>query len=280
MRTLVIGGTGMLGQAVTAQWREHGATVLAVGSDRVDLRHPESAEQAIRDFSPELVVNCAAYTRVDDCETERELAMAINGRGVGELALATAGAGAKLVHISTDYVFDGEEAVPYDEKSAVGPRSVYGESKLEGERQALQTPRSLVLRTSWLFGPGGGNFAATILRLLDGDVRPLRVVADQHGCPTYTPYLAATLWELAAADATGVLHYRNREPTTWHGFAAAIARAIGEDVEIEAITTDQMPRPAPRPAYSVLSVERVERLLGHRVEPWLSGLESYLEQVR
>ena len=277
MKTLVVGGTGMLGQAVTAHWHQRGAEVLAVGSERVDLTLPETGQRTIADFSPDLVINCAAYTRVDDCETEPELAMAVNGSGVGDLARATEAAGAKLVHISTDYVFDGLGVVPYDEESAVGPRSIYGKSKLEGERQALRSQRNLVLRTSWLFGPGGGNFAATMLRLLTKGDQPLRVVADQHGCPTYAPYMAAAIWELAAADATGVLHYCNREATTWHGFASAIARAIGSEVEIEAITTDQMPRPAQRPAYSVLSVKRVERLLSHPVEPWQSGLESYIE---
>ncbi|MCZ6727497.1 MAG: dTDP-4-dehydrorhamnose reductase [Acidobacteria bacterium] len=280
MRALVVGGTGMLGQAVTAHWLERGAAVLAVGSDRVDLTRPDTGERAIADFAPELVVNCAAFTRVDDCESEPELAMAINGTGVGDLARATSAAGAKLIHISTDYVFDGESAEPYDEAAAVNPRSVYGESKLEGERQTLRFPRNLVLRTSWLFGPGGGSFAATIVRLLADGGQPLRVVADQHGCPTYAPYLAATIWELAAADATGVLHYCNREATTWHGFALAIVRAVGREVEIEAISTEEMPRPAERPAHSVLSVERIERLLGHPVEPWQRGLESYLEQVR
>ena len=279
MRTLVVGGTGMLGQAVTTHWHQKGAEVLAVGSDRVDLRRPETARQTIADFRPEAVVNCAAYTRVDDCETERELAMAINGTGVGDLARATSEAGAKLVHVSTNYVFDGEARVPYDEETTVGPRSVYGESKLRGEFEALQFPDNLVVRTSWLFGPGGDNFAATILRLLATAGQPLKVVADQHGSPTYAPYLAAAMWELVAVDATGLLHYCNREATTWHGFASAIAIAIGNEIEIEAITTDEMSRPAPRPAYAVLSVERVEQLLGHAVEPWHRGLESYLEEV-
>ena len=136
-----------------------------------------------------------------------------------------------------------------------------------------------MLRTSWLFGAGGGNFAATILRLLRTADQPLRVVGDQHGSPTYAPYLAVAMWELVAADASGLLHYCNRDATTWHGFASAIAVAIGKEIEIEAITTDQMPRPAPRPAYAVLSVKRVERLLGRPVEPWRRGLEAYLEEV-
>jgi dTDP-4-dehydrorhamnose reductase len=253
--------------------------VLAVGSDRVDLTRPETAKRAIAEFAPELVVNCAAYTRVDDCETEPELALAINGSGVGDLARAASAAGARLVQISTDYVFDGESDTAYDEAAAVNPRSVYGESKLEGERQTLLFPRNLVLRTSWLFGPGGDNFVATILRWLAKGGPPLRVVVDQHGCPTYTPFLAAAIWELAAVDAIGILHYRNREATTWHGFASAIARAVGSEVEIEPITTEQMPRPADRPAYSVLDVESVERLLGRPVESWQRGLESYLEQL-
>lgn len=280
MRTLIVGGTGMLGQAVKALWREQGAEVLALGIDRLDLTRPETGERAIAEFAPELVVNCAAFTRVDDCEVKPELALAINGKGVGSLARATSAAGAKLIQISTDYVFDGESRERYNEDSAVGPRSVYGASKLEGERQALSFPHNLVLRTSWLFGPGGANFVATILDLLGRAQQPLRVVADQHGCPTYAPFLAAAIWDLAAADATGVLHYCNREATTWHGFASAIARAVGSDIDIVAITTGDMPRPAARPAYSVLGVERFERLLGRPVEPWQRGLELYLEQVQ
>lgn len=277
MRALVVGGAGMLGQAVTARWQEKGATVMAAGRDTADLTRPESLSRVIGEFAPDWVVNCAAYTAVDDCESRHDLAMLVNGEGVGNLADATAEAGAALLQISTDYVFDGRQPTPYDEEAPVAPRSVYGLSKLEGERQALRYRRNLVVRTSWLFGPGGGNFAATILRLLRDGVSPLRVVADQHGSPTYAPFLAAALWDLAEVEASGVVHYCNREPTTWHGFAVEIARQAGFETEVLPITTDEMPRPAPRPERAVMSVRRVESLLGRRVESWRRGLELYLE---
>jgi dTDP-4-dehydrorhamnose reductase len=181
-----------------------------------------------------------------------------------------------LVHVSTDYVFDGEGQRPYTENDAVAPRAVYGASKLEGEREAAADPRALVVRTSWLFGPGGPNFVTTMLRLIEGGQTPLRVVDDQVGAPTYTPFLARALWDLAAQNARGVIHYCNRDAASWCGFARAIVASTRPETEVVPVTTDEFPRPAPRPRYSVLDTGRVERLLGRPVEPWLAGLSDYL----
>jgi len=279
-RTLILGASGMLGQAVEAHWRERGASVLALGREQADITQASAVAAAVTGFRPSLIVNCAALTRVDDCEGERPLAMAVNGEAVGNVVSAAAAVHAVLIQISTDYVFDGEGDSPHAEDSPVAPKSVYGASKLEGERQARSYPDSLIVRISWLFGPGGPNFVDTILRLLGEGPHPLRVVDDQIGCPTYTPYLAAALWDLADRGATGLVHYRNAPSTSWHGFAIEVARLSGSSEEILPVSTGEMPRPAPRPAYSVLAVEILEKALGRRVESWKDGLAEYLGSKR
>ncbi|MGH9361325.1 MAG: SDR family oxidoreductase, partial [Thermoanaerobaculia bacterium] len=160
------------------------------------------------------------------------------------------------------------------------PLSVYGRTKLAGEREALALPRSLVVRTSWLFGPGGTNFVATIVGRITAGARRLEVVQDQEGCPTYTPFLARALLDLASLPLEGIVHYRNREPVSWYAFADEIARLWASDVEVVPVTTAQVPRPAPRPAYSVLDVSRCEAALKRRVEPWGWGLVEYLAAIR
>ncbi|HEV3458520.1 MAG TPA: dTDP-4-dehydrorhamnose reductase [Thermoanaerobaculia bacterium] len=282
MRTLILGGTGMLGRAVLAAARARGWPALALSRRQADVADEARLDHWMAAFSPEVVVNCAAFTRVDECETQQEHAMAVNGEAVGRVARAAERRGARLLQVSTDYVFDGTAERPYAEGDATAPRSAYGRSKLAGERLALAARRSLVVRTSWLFGAGGPNFVTAILRQIDRGTRQLRVVADQVGAPTYTPFLARALLDLAPLAATGIVHYRNREPVSWYSFAAAIARwwpgAAGA-VEVAPVTTAEMPRPAPRPAYSVLAVERCEALLGRPVESWEWGLAQYLPQL-
>jgi len=269
----------MLGRAVAAEWRRHGRAVLALSRDQADIRDRSRLIAHAGRFRPRLIVNCAAFTRVDDCETERDLALEINGAAVANVVAAAEHVGADLIHLSSDYVFDGEADAPYREGAITGPRSVYGESKLRGEHQALRYERTLVLRASWLFGPGGPNFAATIRRLLRQGRVPLRVVDDQVGCPTYTPFLARAIRELAAVGKRGVLHYRNREAVSWHGFATEIANVVDAGAEVVPVSTADFPRPAPRPAYSVLDVTLFETAVGRRVEPWIAGLVSYLETL-
>lgn len=280
MRTLIFGGGGMLGRALVRAGRRRGLPTLALTRAQADLTDRERLLYWADAFRPELIVNCAAFTKVDLCETERERAMEVNGRAVAHAVAAAARAGARLIQVSTDYVFDGAAAAPYDEEAPTAPLSVYGESKLEGERQALAYERALVVRSSWLFGHGGPNFVATILDLIERGERALDVVDDQKGCPTYTPYLAEAIWTLAATGTTGVVHYRNREPVTWHGFATEIARLWDSGVEVRPVTTDQFPRPARRPPYSVLAIDRFERATGRRVEPWGLGLVEYLADLR
>lgn len=281
MRTLVLGGGGMLGTAVLAAARARGWPSLSLSRAQADIADEPRLDYWMAAFGPEAVINCAAFTRVDDCEARQEHALAVNGEAVGAVARAAARRGARLVQVSTDYVFDGGgRQRPYAEDDATGPRSAYGRSKLLGEERALAHGRGLVVRTSWLFGPGGPNFVTAILRQIDGGARELRVVADQVGAPTYTPFLARALLDLAPLPAAGIVHYRNREPVSWYSFAAAIARwwpgAAGAAALVTPVTTAEMPRPAPRPAYSVLAVERCEALLGRPVESWELGLAEYL----
>ena len=278
MRALVLGGNGMLGRAVAEHWRRRQRAVLALDRDHADIADRGRLTAWAEDFRPELIVNCAAFTAVDRCESERSAAFAINGDAVANVVAAADRIGAALIHISSDYVFDGKAEAPYREDAATAPLSVYGESKLRGEKQALRYPRSLVVRASWLFGPGGDNFVTTIRRLLQGGKSPLEVVDDQKGCPTYTPFLARALWDLAARGARGIVHYCNREAVSWHGFATEIARILSPGTPVLPVTTAEFPRPAPRPVYSVLDSRRFETLVGRQVEPWLAGLTAYLSQ--
>jgi dTDP-4-dehydrorhamnose reductase len=275
VRGLIFGAAGLVGRALARELERRGEPFLALDRAGADITDPGRVAEVVRGFAPGVIYNCAAFTRVDDCETQAELAHQVNGRAVAHLAAAARAAGAALVQVSTDYVFDGAARSPYLEESPVGPLQVYGRSKLEGERAALAWERSLVVRTSWLFGIGGPSFVATMVRLL---TRPdaVRVVDDQVGCPTYVPFLARALVDLADRGARGVVHYRNADAVSWHAFAVEIARRVASGRTIEAISAAELPRPARRPAYSVLDVERFEAIAGRPVEPWRQGLAECL----
>jgi dTDP-4-dehydrorhamnose reductase len=276
VRLLVLGAAGIVGRASVAEALGRGWSVDAL--DRSDLDVAASAEvgEAIASRAPQLVINCAAFTRVDDCESRSDLAFLVNGHAVSGISAACSRAGARLIQLSSDYVFDGAAAEPYDETAATGPLSVYGASKLAGERHALEDRRHLVVRTSAVFGTGGANFVDAIAaRLRDGQTS-LRVVRDQVTSPTYAPFLARALADLGESGASGLVHYRNREPVSWYEFALAIARQLACDAEIVPVTTDEFPRPAVRPVRSVLAVGRYEAMVGRPVESWNTGLEHYL----
>ncbi len=279
MRALILGGNGMLGRTVVAEGRRRGATVHSRDIDRVDIRDRGQVVALAAELRPELIVNCAAFTQVDACEEQRDTAFEVNGRAVENVVAGAESVGAGLIHISTDYVFDGTAREPYGEDVATRPQSVYGESKLAGEVAALSYDQALVLRTCWLFGPDGPNFVATMRRLIRQGQLPLKVVDDQVGCPTYTGSLARAIWDLAPLGIGGILHYRDRDAVSWYGFAVEIARHLDPAAEVVPVATSEFPRPAPRPAYSVLDVGRFEAAVGRRVEPWSSGLASYLESL-
>jgi dTDP-4-dehydrorhamnose reductase len=270
----------MLGTAVVAEARSRGWTALGLSHAQGDLGCRDRLLEWAERFRPEVVVNCAAYTKVDAAETDRERAFVVNGEGVASAAALAERAGARLVHVSTDYVFDGAAREPYREDAPTAPLSAYGESKLEGERRALACERSLVVRTSWLFGPRGASFVATMVGLIEAGRLPLRVVTDQVGCPTSTPSLARALLDLAAWEACGIVNYQDREPVSWYAFAVEIARLWSGAVEVVPVTSAEFPRPARRPAYSVLDVGRFETIAGRRVEPWTNGLVETLAWLR
>ena len=279
MRSLILGGTGMLGRAVVAEARERGGAALGLSHAQADIRDLERLRYWIGEFRPAVVFNCAALTQVDDCEVRREEAMAVNGGAVGPLSALAREAGARLVQVSTDYVFDGRAAEPIAEDAAPAPLSLYGESKLEGERQALAEPGALVVRTSLVFGPGGENFIATMARLLRAG-KPLRVVDDQIGGPTYSRFLARALVDLAERAASGVVHYCNRPGVSRFELVQAIAEGLVREARIEPAKTAEFPRPARRPAYSVLAVKKFEEIVGRPAEPWRFGLAAYMDELR
>ena len=280
MRLLVTGANGILGRAIAE--RLGGAhTLLLWGREEADLTDPAQVEAASRGLTFDAVIHAAAMTNVDLCETERDLAFLNNRdatRHVGALAKER---GATLVYVSSDYVFDGTKTTPYLEEDPTGPKSVYGSSKLAGEAAAAASGAPyIVVRTSWLFGAGGKNFVDTIAaKLAQG--APLRVVDDQKGSPTYARDLAHAIELLLRRGAQGIVHATNSGQTTWYGFAREIASAMGiADASITPVTTEEFPRPAPRPRYSVLSGARFRALTGENLRPWEEGVRQYLSARR
>jgi dTDP-4-dehydrorhamnose reductase len=235
----------------------------------------------VAEHSPDVIVNCAAYTKVDLAETEESAANAINGSAVELLASAANAAGALLIQVSTDFVFDGAKGAPYDVTDSTGPLSSYGRSKLLGEIAATHAEKHLIVRTSWLFGVNGPNFVEAIRNQIRKGTDPLSVVADQRGRPTYTPHLARAITRLGFMAhhtdvARGIVHYADAEECSWFDFATAIAEETGAKVTVKPVTTADYPRPAKRPPYSVLSTERYERLTGISPDSWRAGLQEYL----
>lgn len=280
MRLLVTGAGGMLGQDVQRATRAAGHQLTAAGSDELDITDTRAVEAAFARVKPEAVVNCAAWTDVDGAQSHREQAHAVNADGPRNLAMAAAWERVPLVHVSTDYVFSGHAPVDssgapraYVESDPTGPRSVYGQTKLEGEREVLAaSPRHVVARSSWLFGVGGRNFADTMLRLAS-EREAVQVVTDQVGCPTWTGHLAPALLGLLERGVAGLVHLAGAGHVSWNGFAVEIFRQAEVACRVEAATTEQMARPAPRPAWSALESERDDVI---PLPPWQDGLAGYL----
>jgi dTDP-4-dehydrorhamnose reductase len=270
---LVVGANGMLGRDMMARI---GDSARGVDIDEIDITSLESTERIIRTLRPETVINCAAYTDVDGCETDAEKAMQVNGEGVAHLAMASREIGARLVHVSTDYVFDGSKGSPYQEDDAPCPLGVYGESKLAGEMNAAFNPDHLIVRTQWLYGLHGKNFVETMLRLaLEKD--EVSVVDDQIGSPTWTVDLAHAIAALLNTGHRGVYHAANSGFCSWNEFARAIFQESGLPVTVKGMSTAELNRPARRPLYSTLDCSRLEQEAGFRPQPWRSALKAYLQ---
>jgi len=265
----------MVGTDLRKELESRGEEVVALAKSDLDITNRDEVVRFVDEARPDFIVNCAAYTKVDQAETEESLANAINGSAVEFLANAADRAGAHLVQLSTDFVFDGSSTRPYDINDATAPLSAYGRSKLIGEHAAA---KHTVIRTSWLFGVHGPNFVEAIRNQIRKGTNPLRVVNDQRGRPTYTPHLARAIIRIANLGASGIVHYADESECTWFDFASAINEELGSLVNVEPVTSDQFPRPAKRPAYSVLSTERYERLTGVKPESWRDGLREYLAQ--
>ena len=288
MKLLVAGASGQLAHALVERSRRlAGVTVTAMGRPQLDLLDQASIARAIETVRPDVVVNAAAYTAVDKAESDAAAAFALNRDAAGVLAAASAAAGWPIIHVSTDYVFDGAKSGAYLEEDATNPMGVYGRSKLDGEAAvAAGNAQHVILRTAWLYGAHGSNFLKTMLRL--ARERPeLRVVADQHGNPTYAPHLADAILAIAAqvgsTDHWGTYHAAATGETTWHGFASAIvaaAKPLGvPQIPVLPISTAEYPTPVRRPANSCLDCRKLERTFGISLPTWQQGLAECIAEL-
>ncbi|TAJ24745.1 MAG: dTDP-4-dehydrorhamnose reductase [Nitrospirae bacterium] len=276
MRILITGADGQLGcelQRVLSGYD----LVLGLWPD-FDLLKAE-AERVILEAKPDVVIHAAAYTDVEKAEQEPDMAMAVNAEGTERVARAAAKSGARLIVLSTDYVFDGRKRLPYEETDFPNPLNAYGRSKLEGERRALaRCPNTLIVRTSWLYGLHGKNFVKTIMRLA-GEQPELRVVADQRGAPTHAGDLASALAEVLGTDLCGVVHATGSGDCTWYEFACTIVSLAGLSATVHPITTEEAHRAASRPPYTVLA-NRVLAKAGITLPHWKDALARFVSEVR
>lgn len=291
MKILITGSNGQLGRCLQDRVSQYDLEVIATDADTLDITNKTAIASFIYQHKPNLIINAAAYTAVDKAETERELAIQVNEVGPANLAKMCAELNIPILHVSTDYVFDGLGITPYRPEGCTAPQSVYGETKLAGESAiTFTTPKHMIIRTSWLFSEYGNNFVKTMLRLAD-ERDTLTIVADQYGCPTYAGDLADAILKIAAEiqkdsdwSKYGVYHFCGEEATSWHGFARAIIQLscqksmLKQKPDVLPIATKDYPTPATRPEYSILDcssfpVEGIER-------NWQHSLEKVLETLK
>jgi dTDP-4-dehydrorhamnose reductase len=274
MNVTILGATGLLGRALMREWG--GDEVRGLGGEDIDIRDAERVRDLVKMQRPEWIVLAAAYTDVDGCESNQELAFAVNRDGAVNVAAAAKEVRANLLFLSSDYVFDGKKTSPYEVDDVRNPQSIYGRSKAEAEMRLGEVlPTCCIVRAAWLFGMGGKCFPDTILKL--AATRPVDVVDDQRGCPTYSVDLARAIVQLCRAGARGVVHATNAGDCTWFEFAREIVKGGGLSTEIRPTSTQKMARPAPRPAYSVLSARSLQPY-GIVMPPWRDALERYLQE--
>lgn len=284
MKILVTGANGQLGKCfadLAAGPDGAGEKWYLLGREHFALDQYAMVEEVLKELKPDWVINAAAYTAVDKAESEPAIAMLMNGEAVGHLAAVCARLGIGLVHVSTDYVFDGKGTRPYLPADPVGPTGVYGRSKLLGEQLVPENhPQSFIVRTSWVYSQHGHNFVKTMLRLM-ADRTELNVVNDQVGCPTYAPDLAAALLQVCrtAAAPPGVYHFCNSGAISWFQFATAIAEMIGTNCRVQPIGTSQYPTPAIRPPYSVLDTTSFSQTFQWPMHNWQERLRVCLQHL-
>lgn len=273
MRVTIFGATGLLGKALLREWKRD--EIVGLGSKDADIRDASAVRAAVERTEPEWIVNAAAYTDVDGCESNRALAFAVNCQGAVNISTAAKAVSAQLISLSTDYVFDGRGSEPYETTAPRAPRSVYGSSKAQAEERIAEIlPTACIVRTSWLFGVGGKCFPDTILKM--AETRPtLDVVDDQRGSPTHAPDLARAIIQLCHRGACGIVHVTNAGECSWFEFAREIVSAAGLNALIRPTTSEKFLRPAERPKYSVLSARSREHY-GIAMPHWKDALRSYL----
>lgn len=289
MRILITGSSGQLGSDLAPLLVNSGHDVTGYGSASLDVTDKAKVSEAVREARPEVIINCAAYTKVDLAEKERERAFSVNGAGVGNLAGAAADSGARLIHVSTDFIFDGAKGLPYVETDAANPLGVYGASKLEGERAAARLKEHVIVRTSWLYGVAGNNFVKTVLKYA-AEREELRVVYDQVGSPTWTGDLAGAISAIVEAMGQdrmeyGIYNLSNEGVASWYDFAQAIIEegaTHGVDLKckrLSPILTHEYPTPAKRPRYSVFDKTKIKKTLGLTIPHWRVSLRRMISDL-
>jgi dTDP-4-dehydrorhamnose reductase len=278
-RILVTGAKGMLGRDLMDILHSSfpGDEVIGWDIEEIDIRKENDTVAKIETLRPEVVIHLAAYTDVDGCESNKEGAFAVNAEGARHVARAASKCRAKMIYLSTDYIFDGEKKEPYLESDPPRPLNVYGHSKLKGEQYVQQEVGDfLIIRTQWLYGPFGKNFVDSILRQA-GEKKTLSIVNDQTGSPTYTVDLAKAICVLIQFDARGIFHVANSDLCTWYAFGQAVLSLSGvSQVRVIPISTKELGRPAARPSYSVLNCQKLQKETGRTMRPWSDALKDYL----
>lgn len=279
---LVTGANGQLGKEMKELESAYpGFRFIFLSREDLPIHHFELVRNFFKGYKPQYLVNCAAYTAVDKAETEKDLAFQVNGEAVGVLAAVCKEYGTKFLHISTDYVFDGNGTVPYKTDAATNPQSVYGASKLKGEQEAMQfNPDSIIIRTSWVYSTFGKNFVKTMRKLMS-EREDLNVVNDQVGSPTYAADLAEVIMQIIAGDkwVPGMYHFSNTGVISWYDFAVAIKELSGMTCRVHPIPSSQYPTPAKRPAYSVMDTATIFSTFGCTPKNWKDSLQVCLQKL-
>ncbi|WML54768.1 dTDP-4-dehydrorhamnose reductase [Neobacillus sp. PS3-12] len=281
MKVVVTGAKGQLGQDVMKQLQAQNHEAFGTDRDDLDITNEADVLKFISDVKPDVILHCAAYTNVDAAEADRETAYQVNAVGTENMAKAAKAVDAKILYISTDYVFDGTATEPYEVEQPTKPLGVYGETKFAGEEFLKKhVEKYFIVRTAWVFGIGGNNFVKTMIRL--GEERgEVGVVHDQVGSPTYTVDLASFMLELMKTDKFGTYHATNGGVCSWYEFAVEVFKQAGmSQVKVSPLTTDQFPRPAKRPAYSVLSKQKMEEAGFTPLRDWKEALAAYLAETK